>query len=328
MTMTLSSAQREQFETHGYVVVDDVLDPRRDIQPVLDEYATVLDAIATRLFEAGAISSPFAELPFVERLIAVCEAADRNFPQHFDFSLPQSGVTPETPIHVGPAVFRTLTNPRLLDLVEAIIGPEIASNPVQHIRMKLPQRAVSSRDSYSGLISQTPWHQDNGVVMPEADEATIVTVWFPLTPATVDNGCLQVIPGSHRQGLVAHCPQPAGLTIPPAVLPTQQPAVPLAMPPGSVLLMTQRTIHSSLDNVTRDEVRISMDLRYQPLGQPTGRPAFAPAAFAARSQAHPELVLDDPAAWARAWLALRDRLAAEQAIPTFNRWTADAPLCA
>jgi len=328
MAMTLTSAQREQFETLGYLVVDDVLDPARDIQPVLDEYDAVLDGIAAALSAEGVIDTTYAGLPFAERLIAVCEAADRNFPQHFDFSLPQSGVTPETPIHVGPAVFRTLTNPRLLDLVEAIIGPEIASNPVQHIRMKLPHRAVSSREGYSGLISQTPWHQDNGVVMPEADEATILTVWFPLTPATVDNGCLQVIPASHREGLIAHCPQPAGLTIPPAVLPAEQEAVPLPMPPGSVLLMTQRTIHSSLDNLTRDQVRISMDLRYQPLGQPTGRPAFAPAAFVARSQAHPEQVLDDPAAWARAWLALRDRLAAEQATPAFNRWTADAPVCA
>ena len=48
------------------------------------------------------------------------------------------------------------------------------------------------------------------------------------------------------------------------------------MRPGSVLLMHQRTIHSSLENLTDDQVRISLDLRYQPIGQATGRPAFAP----------------------------------------------------
>ena len=98
---------------------------------------------------------------------------------------------------------------------------------------------------------------------------------------------------------------------------------------GSVLLMTQRTMHSSLDNVTDDQVRISMDLRYQPVGQPTGRPAFAPAGFVARSRAHPEQVLADPAEWARRWLTLRDELAEKTlAAPMFNRWTADAAVCA
>ena len=94
-----------------------------------------------------------------------------------------------------------------------------------------------------------------------------------------------------------------------------------------VLLMTQRTIHSSLDNMTDDQVRISMDLRYQPVGQPTGRPAFASAGFVARSRAHPELVLSDPREWARRWHDLRAELA-DQEGRTFNRWSADAPVCA
>ena len=54
---------------------------------------------------------------------------------------------------------------------------------------------------------------------------------------------------------------------------------------GSALLLHQRTIHSSLDNVTTDQVRISLDLRYQPIGQPTGRPAFPGFVAAAPSPA-------------------------------------------
>ena len=99
------------------------------------------------------------------------------------------------------------------------------------------------------------------------------------------------------------------------------------MKPGSVLLMTQSTVHSSLDNVTPDQVRISLDLRYQPTGQPTGRPAFAPAGFIARSTAHPETEQRDPAVWRRNWLMVRDALAAQDN-PAFNRWNADAPACA
>jgi phytanoyl-CoA hydroxylase len=309
----------------GFVVVEGVLDPTQEIAGVLAEYADALDQIAADLFASGAISATYAELPFTERLIRVSQESGTPIPQYFDFSLPQSGITHETPIRVGPAVFRLLTAPRLLDLVEDVIGGEIASNPVQHIRMKLPKRAIP--EGYTGgLVTKIPWHQDNGVILPEADEATILTVWLPLLAATIENGCLQVIPCSHRDGMETHCPSPSGLRIPDTLLPEQS-ALPLPMKPGDVLLMTQRTIHSSLDNVTDDQVRISMDLRYQPVGEPTGRPAFAPAGFVARSRAHPELVLEDPAEWARRWLALRDDLA-EKENPTFNRWTAEAPVCA
>jgi hypothetical protein len=89
--------------------------------------------------------------------------------------------------------------------------------------------------------------------------------------------------------------------------------------------MTQRTIHSSLENVTEDQVRISFDLRYQPIGQPTGRPTFP--GFVARSKTDPDLVLRDPLAWEQSWFDARARLA-ESNDPSYNRWRADAPVCA
>ncbi|MSU70067.1 MAG: hypothetical protein EXS39_04685, partial [Opitutaceae bacterium] len=221
--------------------------------------------IAESLYREGAIHTKYAGLSLNDRLVAICVESGRNFPQHFDFSLPQKDLRRDTPIHVGPAVFRTLTSPRLLDLVEDLVGPEIYSNPVQHIRFKVPPRAVQ-RGVSSVLVVKTPWHQDNGVILPEADEATILTVWLPLTPATIENGCLQVVPRSHRRGLADHCPSSFGLTIPDRLIAVQD-ALPLPMRPGSVLLMTQRTVHGSLENETTDDVRISMDLRYQPPGR-------------------------------------------------------------
>lgn len=319
----LDERQRRRLEEDGYLVVDGVLDPTNDLQPVMAEYSQVLDGIAHELLAAGEISSDYSDLAFNERLIQICGESGRNFPQHFDISLPQAGIRLDTPIHVGPAVFGLLTHPRLLDLVEDICGPEIYSNPVQHIRMKLPKRAVAA-DCTSGLVTKIPWHQDNGVILPEADRSSILTVWLPVTEATVENGCLQVIPGSHRGDLAAHCPTDKGAAIPDRLVDAAQ-AVPIPMQPGSVLLMHQRTIHSSLDNVTESEVRISFDLRYQPVGQHTGRPAFP--GFVARSRAHPETVLSDPAAWAALWYAARECLAAQENTP-FNRWRAGEGVCA
>ncbi|MBO0702560.1 MAG: phytanoyl-CoA dioxygenase family protein, partial [Candidatus Dormibacteraeota bacterium] len=175
-----------------------------------------------------------------------------------------------------------------------------------------------------GLMAKIPWHQDNGVVLPEADESRILTVWLPINEATTENGCLQVIPTPRTQELIEHCPTGlAGPHIPDASL--ERPPVPLPMRPGSVLLMHARTIHSSLENQTTDQVRISMDLRYQSPDEPTGRPMFP--SFVARSRSHPEREVRDPAAWSRMWLDARARLAADRPTP-FNRWDPNSPACA
>ena len=119
----LTTVNKQQFAEQGYLVVDDVLDPLLDLAPLWAEYGQVLDEIAEQLYRDGAIGSTYRELPFAARLIQVCQESGRNFPQHFDFSLPQSGVQHDTPIHVGPAVFNLLSSPRLLDLVEQLVGP-------------------------------------------------------------------------------------------------------------------------------------------------------------------------------------------------------------
>jgi hypothetical protein len=79
---TLTPAQRRAFEDDGYLVVQDVLHPQRDLQPVWDEYAAVLDGIATRLYDEEVIRSAYHDLPFGDRLIQVCVDSGRNFPQH------------------------------------------------------------------------------------------------------------------------------------------------------------------------------------------------------------------------------------------------------
>ena len=105
----------------------------------------------------------------------------------------------------------------------------------------------------------------------EADPHFIVTVWLPLTAATPENGCLRVMPGVHKQGLLRHRTKAGlGTAIAPEALPHAK-IVTLPMQKGSVLLMHKHTPHCSTRNNT-DRVRWSMDIRYQPTGTPTGRP--------------------------------------------------------
>ena len=50
--------------------------------------------------------------------------------------------------------------------------------------------------------TELPWHQDNGYTPLIPEE--YITCWLALDDATVDNGCIWVIPGSHRNGTVPH----------------------------------------------------------------------------------------------------------------------------
>ena len=321
----LSSDQLSRFQRDGYLLVEGVLEPAAVVEPLFAEYAEVLDRLARELHARGELASTYADLAFAERLIRIYRDTGRDHSRYFDPSLMTSGVTPDTPYWAGPAVFHIITHERVLDLVECLIGPEIYSNPVQHIRIKPPEHLLP--DGATDVLARAnPWHQDNGVVDPVADNTNMLTVWIALSDAPVERGCLQVIPRSHLQALRTHCPSRPGrpLAIPDTLLELNR-ATPVPTRAGDVILMHKHTIHGSLSNVS-EQIRWSLDLRYNPTGQPTGRPEFP--GFVARSRRDPERELRDPEAWARLWGDARERLAAHPAAKPAHRWRGTEPVCA
>ena len=312
----------EQFDRDGYVVVKGLLDPVDDFEPVIDEYSNLLDKLAKQWFEEGKISSLYSHLPFLERMTQIFIDTEGKCHRHFDISLPQSNITTDTPMHFGPNIFNLLRNPKLLDVVEKFIGPEIYSNPVQHTRIKPPENSLTQSLRSVATIGSTYWHQDQGVITENADESNILTVWFPITEATTENGCLVVVPESHKRGLVRHCFSDAFTGITKKAIDSNQ--VPLPMKPGDVLFMTRLTQHSSLPNVS-NQIRWSFDLRYNPIGQATGREVFP--GFIARSKSNPESEMIDPNSWLKSWEHARLTLAIDGS-PDFNRWDPNDPTCA
>ena len=322
--VTLQSSVREQFEELGYVVVKGILDLDEDIQPVMKEYAELLDLLAKRWHSEGKISSTYEQLPFGTRLACVASEASEAglmYTEYFDISMSRPVITADTPIHVGRAVFNLLRSPRLLDGVEYFIGSEIYSNPIQHVRIKPPQRLLSDGLKNHGLAAATPFHQDISTVIPEADDTNMLTVWVPITEATPENGCLSVVPRSHKGELTLQCL--TGSNFPDGFIATKR--VPLPMSPGDVLYMHKRTIHGALPNIS-DDVRFSLDLRYNPIGQPTGRPWFP--GFVARSRMYPRMEMKDPEQWAQSWIDTRSHLAGKAESLGYRATLDNDPLCA
>jgi phytanoyl-CoA hydroxylase len=315
----LTPEQRSQFDELGYVVVPDIV-PQSVVDDVLGDCAEISAGLTEAAVRNGTAPAELLDAPLARQVIELTRLTGRGLGQHFDISFPVRGpLSDATPINLREGMFGFLTSEPLLDVVESVVGPEVFCNPVQHLRLKVPCEVVPAEGA--GFLNATvPWHQDLGVVAAEAEESHILTVWSPLNSATAENGCLQVIPGSHRRDLLAHCMQTSSnqYGIPEDVVGGLGSVVTLEMEAGDILLLSQRTVHGSLDNKTADQLRISFDLRYQPAGEPTGRPLFD--GFLARSAAAPESVLSSWADWTELWEATRRRLPSELDPTEFFRW--------
>ena len=93
-----------------------------------------------------------------------------------------------------------------------------------------------------------PWHQDAWNYL---DRQPLITLWTALDPATRANGCVEVIPGSHKQGLINSAHSSGFLTEQQAVqICTRDKVVYLELAPGEVVLLHNWLLHSSDINHT------------------------------------------------------------------------------
>ena len=86
------------------------------------------------------------------------------------------------------------THPRVLDCMEQLIGPNVLLKSTRLFYK------FGNSDSFVG------WHQDG--ITEELKDAYVPAIWLGLTPATAENGCLRVVPRSHRLGLIPHADRP------------------------------------------------------------------------------------------------------------------------
>ena len=139
----LSQEQIDHFHTQGYLVVEDLLDQSK-LAALRAEYAARMDTLYAEWADAGMVDRPSDDMGFFDKL-DVAFRAGFDWYQPFDISLPHNGITEDTPFHFGPAVFDMVRSTRILDTVECLIGPEITSNPIQHVRIKPPESAVDRK---------------------------------------------------------------------------------------------------------------------------------------------------------------------------------------
>lgn len=270
MPIGLTADQLSFYRDNGYLPIEQLFDPA-ELDVLIEDLSGVIDYWATVYHKQGRLRDLFVDEPFERRLFCIHQAME--------------GGCPEVKEAIGgkrktPAMFHVMTLQPILDVVESVIGPEILAHPQFNSRAKLPDRK-----------SIVNWHQDIGFLEKDADETFMVNFWVPLVDSDATNGCLEVIPGSHKLGRLPFVDNPENII--PGHLPVDKPVC-CPVPKGGALLIQHKTVHRSNPNFS-NHIRWSLDIRYSDSRKPTGRPAVP--GFIARSAEHPESIVRNHLDW-------------------------------
>lgn len=139
------------------------------------------------------------------------------------------------------AFTRLLSDPRLVDPVADLIGPNVQLHHTK-LFIKPPEKG-----------SPFPMHQDYPF-FPHARHTMLAAI-IHFDDAPLAKGCVRVVPGSHKQGPLEHDPEGA-FHLPLETYPVEQ-ATPVEARAGDVLIFSYLTIHGSGVN-TSDEARTTL----------------------------------------------------------------------
>jgi ectoine hydroxylase-related dioxygenase (phytanoyl-CoA dioxygenase family) len=161
----LTEAQSRFWHENGYLVLPEVLSPA--------EVATLrrgCEALEARAMAPG-------------------EGGDR-----YQFKVFESGARSvqqiAEPHELGGEWLALARHPKLLDRVEDLLGPNLQLY-YSMMMMKPPREGFAA-----------PWHQDFAFFAH--GRADLLACMVAIDDATPENGCLRVVPGSHRMGLLNH----------------------------------------------------------------------------------------------------------------------------
>ena len=94
----------------------------------------------------------------------------------------------DVPHFMHPELLGWAFDPAILDLVEPIVGPDIALFSTHFICKP------------KGNGKRVPWHEDSAYWAGQVEPMEVCTVWLAIDPSTRANGCMMVIPRTHNTG--------------------------------------------------------------------------------------------------------------------------------
>ncbi len=190
-----------------------------------------------------------------EDVTAINDEIERMMPEHADTQEHRPGWIFQLGLR-SELLGTFARDERILSLIEDIVQPGIAVHSAKLV----------SKVPHSDIVCH--WHQDEAFYTrpddPKSFSQTRMSIWMPLQDANEANGCMRVVPGSHRWGLQDYEVMDYGACVR-KLTPEEyanEHAIPVPLPAGSVLLFHGLLWHHSKGNQT-DRVRRAFIVSYQ-----------------------------------------------------------------
>lgn len=213
---------REQWERQGYVRLGQVATERQLADMRLRIDAVMLGEAPTKdlWFQMDSTTGDYGDLVFSDGKWAGPSLAYRKIER----------------LERDPVFLEYVRHPTFREITRQLIGEEIS----------LYRAMFMNKPASRGTV--LPYHQDAGAQW-QLDRDPYVTIWTALDDATIANGCVQVIPGSHKLGLLSE----QGHTITAeqeALYCSEDRSEYIELPAGEAVLLHNLLLHRSGVNTT------------------------------------------------------------------------------
>ncbi len=174
---TVTKKQWQHFKDEGWLKLDERLS-EKDLKALQDE----IDAIMLGQ----------ADLDY-DRIMMQLDSSTGKYNNMGEQTIGHKGSTLNyrkiEKLEFDPVFLTYAQHPIFKDFCDRLYGPDTPITSFRCMFMNKP----ANRGTW------LPWHQDRWNYL---DRDPILTVWTALDPATIENGCVQIIPGSHKFGLI------------------------------------------------------------------------------------------------------------------------------
>ena len=228
----------ERFKAEGYLVIEDAYPPEM-VSAALDGLLDLIDGQRPEFIDGQQVNA--SGIQFEAKAAELLPTLSRDQKQDAVRKLISF-------VEHEPRLAAIAEYPLLLNTINRIMG----ETPVMFQDQALLKPPLIGREK--------PWHQDIAFFTLPAD-AMIVGVWIALDEALPENGCMHVIPGSHRAGPVPHFQRRDWQICDADVAVEEVVAVPLK--PGSLLLFHGLIHHGTPPSESRRRRR-ALQIHYKP----------------------------------------------------------------
>ena len=159
----MKSNLKKLFIKQGFLKVKNVLDFNNDIRPILNDMEYVMNRLIQK-FARNKNKKKALKFNFKKKYTYVSTLKIHDLDQYFNTRLPRDHVKKDSDYFASNSLWNLITNKKILDAVEKIIGSEILSNPVQNTRIKQPEKTLPKDSIQDGLSGRKQENSDEFLV--------------------------------------------------------------------------------------------------------------------------------------------------------------------